>query len=283
MEAKQLYGILGNDFEIAKCRDDWSKIKFNKFYTKSFRKRYMGVVLDNAKNVNKVYTAVFPSEDVLLTILDKGETDIMIFTHHPMVWDITKTPVFSDIDAYLLPRLRERKISLYTLHVPLDKVGNYSTATTLARVFGMTPESEFYRYYGVYVGVIAKSDLDTVDAIAKRAKLIVGHDAKIYKYGKKQIENKKVAFVGGGGNDPDVIKELAKLGINTFVTGVTKLNLDYAPSIDAHNLAQKLKINLVGLTHYSSEEFACKAMVAYFEKLGIPGEFIEGKPCLDDM
>jgi hypothetical protein len=39
----------------------------------------------------------------------------------------------------------------------------------------------------------------------------------------------------------------------------------------------------LGGTHYSTEKFACMAMTKYFEKLGLPSEFIEDAPGLADL
>ncbi len=283
MEAKKLYQILDKEFDLVHCKDDWSEIDLNDFISDNFRKRFMGLVLDNAKDIERVYTTVFPTDDVLKKILNSGETNILLFTHHPMIWDITKIPSFININPDLLPKLKEKRISLYTLHVPLDKNGEYSTTTNLAKALDIVPESEFCEYFGVNVGIIGKTNLYTVEELANKIKQAVGHKVKLYKYGAKEIKDGKVALVAGGGNDPDTISEIAKFRINVFVTGITKLSRDYMPSIKAHALLKKFKINLIGATHYSTEKFACIAMNNYFRNLGLPCEFIEGEPALEDM
>jgi len=283
MEAKKLYQILDKEFDLAHCKDDWSEIDLNDFISDNFRKRFMGKVLGNAKDIKKVYTAVFPTDNVLKKILNSGKTDILLFTHHPMIWDISKIPPFTNISPDLLPKLKEKRISLYTLHVPLDKNGEYSTTTNLAKALSIVPESEFCEYFGVNVGIIGRTNFDTVEELANKVKQEVGHKVKLYKYGVKEIKNGKVALVAGGGNDPDTIPEIAKFGINVFITGITKLDKNYPPSIKAHSLLKRFKINLIGATHYSTEKFACIAMTNYFRNLGLPCEFIKGKPGLEDM
>jgi len=37
-----------------------------------------------------------------------------------MIWDIRKRPVFKNMDKALLEAFKQRNISIYTLHVPLD-------------------------------------------------------------------------------------------------------------------------------------------------------------------
>jgi putative NIF3 family GTP cyclohydrolase 1 type 2 len=77
-----------------------------------------------------------------------------------------------------------------------------------------------------------------------------------------------------------VFREIVERKINIFVTGVTALN-NY--SREAHEFAKENKINIIGATHYSTEKFACIAMCDYFKKRGLPCEFIEDKPILEDM
>jgi putative NIF3 family GTP cyclohydrolase 1 type 2 len=77
-----------------------------------------------------------------------------------------------------------------------------------------------------------------------------------------------------------VLQEIADNHINVLVTGLTKLN-DY--SKQAHDFAKKNKINILGGTHYSTEKFACIAMVDYFKKLGLKAEFLDGKPGMADL
>jgi len=58
MKAKELYQKLDKDFDLDNCRDDWSEMELNDFISENFRKRFMGVVLDNTQDVKRVYTAV---------------------------------------------------------------------------------------------------------------------------------------------------------------------------------------------------------------------------------
>jgi hypothetical protein len=39
----------------------------------------------------------------------------------------------------------------------------------------------------------------------------------------------------------------------------------------------------MGGTHYTTEKPACLAMCDYFQKLGLPAEFIEGEPVMEDL
>ncbi|MBN2052576.1 Nif3-like dinuclear metal center hexameric protein [Candidatus Woesearchaeota archaeon] len=243
----------------------------------------MGLVCDNSAEIGKVYTAVFPSDDVLKKILKSGEKDALLFLHHPMVWDIQVVPSVKSMNRGLLRKFKENRISIYALHTPLDKVGEYSTCVSLAKAIGLTVEKAFYPYYNQPSGVICKSGYDTREELAKQVQKVVGHKVKLWDYGWDKIADHKVAVIGGGGNDMNALKEMSALGINTFVTGVTRPSKDHHPALEAHEFAKKNKINIIGATHYSTEKFACIAMVDYFKKLGLKAEFVPDKPDFEDV
>ncbi len=285
MNANELYQKLEIDFELDKCKDDWSQMDFNEFVTDNFRQRQMGLVLDNTSEIKKVYTAVFPSDQVLNTILEKGEKNVLLFTHHPMIWD-TKAPGFPflNMNKELLAKLKENEISMYTLHVPLDKNGEYSTSVNFAKVIGVSCEEEFAEYFGIWAGILGKTTCKTFDELAEKVREAVGHEVQMIKHNPKTIlDGQTIAVVGGGGNDLDVMRELIERGITTYVSGLVSSFSDYPPALEFDRLAKENKINLIGASHYSSEKFACMQMVKYFEAQGLESEFIEGKPDMGDI
>ncbi|MFX1454424.1 MAG: Nif3-like dinuclear metal center hexameric protein [Promethearchaeota archaeon] len=280
MIAQKLYKKLDKDFELDKCKDDWKYLDYNKYISKKFKKRYMGIYLDNSKEIERIFTAVFPSDLILNKVLELNEENILIVTHHPMVWDITKKEIFENVNLELLPELKKRKISMYTMHVPLDKNGEYSTTTNLARALDIIPEGEFCEYFGVKVGIYGKTNLKTPEELANKLSSAIGHRTKLWKYGSDDIKNQKVAVVAGGGNEIYIVQEVLDLGINTYVTGITALN-DYSKEV--HTFEKENQLNIIGGTHYSTEKFACIALCKYFENLGLSCEFLEDKPVLEDM
>ena len=130
MKATQLYQQLEEDFVTAEMSDDWVQYMDSvaDFLCDNFKGRSMGLVCDFAAEVKKVYTAVFPSREVMQRILDDGAEGAMLFVHHPSIWDIRKAPdVFQQMDRDLLEQFKEKRISIFNLHVPLDNFGEYST------------------------------------------------------------------------------------------------------------------------------------------------------------
>lgn len=288
MNAKELYQKLEGDFDLAHCREmNWSEamgFDLNEYISDNFKNRYMGLLADNTEEIRKVYTAVFLSEDVVDEIIEREVNNALLFVHHPMVWDIDNTQKgFRNISKDSLMRLKENQISVYALHTPLDRTGDYSTGVSLARALELEKKEDFYEYFGYPAGVIGTAELNNINELFEIVKEAVGHKVKLWKYGSNEIRNNLVAVIGGGGNELEALKNMESKGVNAFVTGVTRPSKDYPPALEAHRFAKEKGINIIGATHYSTESFACIAMVDYFENLGLESEFIPDSPGFNDM
>ena len=284
MKASGLYARLEEDFVDPAFSDDWYEYMdsgVRSFVCENFAKRSIGLVCDFADEVSSVFCATFPSDSALEYVLDSGVSDALVFSHHAADWDIRKDPVFTQMNPQLLARLRERRISVYVLHTPLDAPSEFSTSTTLAQALGCAVVGEpFGSYNGALVGVVGETQVGSARALQEHAAGVVGHAASLYAYGADEIAGGLVGFVGGGGTDAQFFRDAAALGLNTYVTGITALS-EY--SAKAHGVAKELGVNLIGLSHYSSEKFALLRMVEYFEELGLSAEFIPEEPVLADL
>ena len=286
MKATDLYNQLEKDFVKPGMTEDWFNYmagdEVEEFVCDNFKQRSMGLVCDFADEVTKVYTAVFPSDRVMTKILDDGASNAMLFVHHPADWDLSKDPdkAFYQMNPELLKKLRERKISVFNFHYPLDNFGEYSTSKTLADALGIKITKPFAEIDGAMCGVIGTTDCKDVHELNAKYSQVVGHKTKLHQYGSDEIRNSTVGICAGGGNDTDVVNELIANGINVLISGLS-LNNKY--SAGAHELEKEHKINLLGGTHYSSEKFACMAICKYFDKLGLDAEFVSDVPCLEDL
>ena len=151
MQAAELYDRLEKDFILPGMTDEWAKYMqpISDFLTDNYKERSMGLVCDNTAEIDRVYTAVFPSKAVMQSIIDSGASNALLFLHHPSIWDIRNAPVVWQLmDRAQLEQFKERRVSIYNLHVPLDNYSEYSTSATLARILDITELKPFYEYYG---------------------------------------------------------------------------------------------------------------------------------------
>jgi len=284
MKAVELYDKIKDDFIKDTIKDmDWALRMpgLDKYLFPLFKQNGgIGLMCDFTDEINKVYTTVFLSEKVLSKILNENVSNVMLFSHHPTNWDLKEHNGNYPVEEKYIAKLKERNISLYILHHPLDNFGEYSTCATLANQLGITVEKPAFLFYGVLCGVIGRTDCKTVDELHERYSQVVGHKTSLYQYGSKDIYGEKVAVCPGGGNFIGIINEMLDNSITTLITGVTIVN---EWSREVHAFEKKNGINLLGGTHYSSEKYAMMEICNYFNKLGLPSEFIEDEPDLFDL
>ena len=283
MEALPVYQRLEDDFVTPAMSDDWARHMHPvaDFLSDNFKNRSMGVVCDFTTEINRVYTAVFPSNAAMQQILDEEGQGAMLFVHHASTWDIRKAPeVFQQMNRDLIQQFKQDEISIYCLHVPLDNWGEHSTSITLAKALGIGPKRPFAPYLGAMAGVFGSIDCSSVQDMKLRFQEVVGHDVSLYNYGDMEIKDGTVAVIAGGGNTIDTLKEIADANVNTLITGIAVRN---EWSEEAHEYAEKHRLNILGGTHYSTEKFACISMTEYFRELGLPTKFIADEPVMEDM
>lgn len=283
MKAQQLYKQLEQDFIKAWVSDEWTEYMTDiKWYlSPNFLEKEMWVMCDFAKEIDKVYTAVFPSEKVLGYILDNHIENAMVFLHHAAIWDIRNAPsIFYNISISSLKKLKKQKIALFVFHTPLDDFGQYSTSVNFAKSIWLVNLKAYWEYYGTLAWVIGNTKFDTISKLVNSCENAIWHKAKLYKYWSEKILNWTVWLVAWWGTETFLLEDLIKNWINTYITWVSQIN-DYSQNF--HKLAQKNKINLVWTTHYSSEKFAMIAMLQYFQNLWLEAEFIKDKADLLDL
>ena len=282
MKSIELVNQLEKDFILKELSDDWARYmpELNDYLSTNFKERSMGLVCDFAKEVNQVFTAVFPTNEIMQEIIREEITDAMLFVHHPSIWDIRRSQPFYQMDKALLKQFRERRIAIYNLHVPLDNYNEYSTSKTLADALHIEIEKPFVKYRGSLCGVIGKTNCKSIDELKHLLSAALGHPVMLYQYGDSKIKDGRVAIVAGGGNMLDTVSELIENNIHVLVTGISS-NSEYYSEV--HEYERKNHINVLGGTHYSTEKFACQRICSYFEKLGLPAVFLEGEPIFEDM
>ena len=84
MEASLLYKKLENNFIQPNMFDEWAKSMkpIEKYLCNNFIQRSIGLECDFTDKIEKVYTAVFPTNEVMRKILDLEEKNVLLFLHH---------------------------------------------------------------------------------------------------------------------------------------------------------------------------------------------------------
>lgn len=241
----------------------------------------IGEQCHNTDEIGRVFTATFASDEVFAALDAQDAHDCLLFTHHP-------APQRSDLNApapAIAQRhfdwMRQRRVNLFSYHIPLDRNSEWSPGTNLARAVGLTPYEEFYEQNGVRMGLLCRSTWTTLDELVNALARAVGHEVRTYPYGGPGLSEGRVAVMAGGASNRAIYSELREKGIQAFVTGVTNPAVSWVAGI--HEEARQNGVSLVGGGHYSTEKFAPMAMVRFFENLGLPAQFIPETPNMAEL
>jgi putative NIF3 family GTP cyclohydrolase 1 type 2 len=252
-------------------------VPLEKYVTPEFMRRHNGLMLHNADDVERVYTLVFPSDEVLGEVERRADgAPLLIFTHHPMDFE-TSGRGLMPIGETAFQRLRDAGISLYSAHAPLDCHETISTSRSLARAAGVHIEEMCAEYHGGYAGVIGSVDETPLGSFVQRIKQKLAVDRVDLHDHSPSV--KRVAVVAGGAAFPPMMQEAIDGGCDTYVTGDFRVRHggpwadQHRPEFDA--FVQSAPINLIGGSHFATEaEVLRKEMLGWFNSLGLTAEFI---------
>ena len=218
-----------------------------------------GLQLENDGSVRKIAAAVDASTRTIEAAIACG-ADLLV-VHHGLFWRGLQ-PITGGF-ARQLRLAFHHNLAIYSAHLPLDVHPTLGNNALLAATLGLIDTQPFLEMKGQLAGLRGTSDLPLAQLKAKLEQSL-GGPVKLCAHG--PADARSVAVVTGGAGSE--IYEVAKAGINTFITGE-------APHWAAV-AAQELGINLLLGGHYATETFGVEALAAHLgERFGLPQEFID--------
>jgi putative NIF3 family GTP cyclohydrolase 1 type 2 len=274
-------------FRIPDVRDDdWSKA-FEQVYPEPYWREYVlpgweghwnGLSVKGADEVERVVTCVFPSD----RIVDELAPGTLVFTEHPL--DFADEPGFLPLARETFETMRERGISLYNAHAPLDMHPEVSSSRLCAQGVGLR---ELEEYFPVCEGIpggaaiIGESRL-SVDGLADALRSYLGPEIKVHVLTRTRGDAGRVAMVAGGGAQVEILDASLERGCQTYVTGnaATNCRLDFVQeSVRAFRArADAVGVTLIDAMHYGMEKPPQLAMVGWFRARGLDAEFVPDGP-----
>jgi putative NIF3 family GTP cyclohydrolase 1 type 2 len=257
------------------CRE--AGIPLERYATAGFMRRHNGLMLDSGEDVERVYTLVFPSDDVLAEVVRRAEgRPAFVFTHHPMDFETSGRGLIPMSEA-ALQRLRESGISFYSAHAPLDCHDTISTSRSLARTAGVRNDGVCAGYHGGHAGVTGSIDETPLDTFVDRLRSAL-EVQRIDTHAPRDSVS-RVAVVAGGAAFPPMMQEAIDRGCDTYLTGDFRVRHggawaeEHRPQFDA--FIEKAPINLIGGSHYATEALVLRhEMLGWFNSLGLAAVFV---------
>lgn len=278
MKLTDLQNILDAEFKIKQSDEnlnDFAIVDDSKsFINPDFSLRNTALMTKNSEEISIVLTSVFITEEIVKKSLQYENA--LIFTHHNFDYFEDERGL-QPIKPEYFEELKKNNISLYVAHAPLDTHSVYGTSKSLAELCDIKIEKYFYDYFGAPTALIGSIENTPFDEYSKYVqKKLKRPSMTLAKY---TDSIHKIAVVAGGGDLPEILQQIYEYRCDTLLTGTVehRWNVPFIQEANKqfHELNRKLKINLIGGTHFGTERPAMLKMVEYFEKIGIASKYIE--------
>lgn len=266
-----------SDFDIIAQFSKDAGVPLADFATAEFMGRYNGLMLRNSEEVERVYTLVFPSDEVLMEVIWRASgRPAMVFTHHPMDFE-TSTRGMLPIGTAMFERLSEAGVSFYSAHAPLDCHETISTSRSLAAAVGVEIDGPAGEMDGLTWGVEGRVPSMPLGDFIDMVREACGVDRVDSKQMSERVE--RVAVIAGGAAYPGLMEDALARGCDTYLTGDFRVRHGgaWADENRAHldAFVASVPLNLVGGSHYATESLVLRnEMLHWFRDLGLTAEFV---------
>jgi len=282
--------ILGKYFNISSVEKDLpfgillpqfyqsAGINIADYFYSGFFNNYLGLMIKNSENVKHVYGTVFLNNAIINDLIVRNVTDILIFTHHPME-DETSGRGFLPLQREVLSKMKENRISVYSLHSPLDYHDHISTSLSFGKAMGLKNTGRFSKYLTGYIGVYGElEEAVSFNEFINLVRTVVGVSEVHYNQNSRTV--RRVGIIPGGGTDVSFMREVISLGCDTYLTGeyYSRLTIPFGDE-ERHKFDEVksgLPINMVEASHYATEKPVMVNEIAdFYKEYNIPYRFIE--------
>ncbi len=266
--------------------DDWEPVLaevyaepyWRDYAEPTYAGRWNGLMVRGAASVDAVATCVFPSDGIVASLAPRT----FLFSEHPL--DLADEPGFLPLSRETFATMRERELTFYHVHAPLDMHPEVSPSRLCATGVGLRGLDEYFPIADGIPGgaaVIGDSEL-TLDALAAALTTYLGDEIPVRVLTRPRERAGRVAVVAGGGAQREILEASLERGCETYVTGnaATRCRLDFVQAeVRAfRELAEERGVALLDATHYGMEKPPQLAMLRWFEARGLDARFVPDGP-----
>lgn len=251
---------------------------YTQVFENAFCEKFNGLMLKSSDTISEIYSASFPEDEIIQYLVSKATGNALLFLHHPIDMEVSGVG-FLAIDPRNLMLMKNKGISVYSCHAPLDCHDQIGTTASISRAFRVRIESSFARYgngFAGRVGFIRPTSLQK----------LIGEGQKYFgvshvEVGGKSIDViKKVAIVAGGGDDIELFREAEELGAEVYITGEWYTRTQprdedgkrwaKANRLECLNYAARSSMAFLGFSHAATEYLVMRREIkSYFRKKGV--------------
>ena len=223
---------------------------------------YNGLQVEGVSEVNSiVFTADAGIETFRMAVALHAD---MIVVHHGIFW--------KGIDPSVKGRTKERVttlldhgISLYAVHLPLDKHPDIGNNAQLLKILGFRKDKPFGWYKGEQISFTGVVDMPkTIDQIVEDIQDSLAPHCVVLPFGKREI--KTIAVMSGGAGYSSLNQAL-DAGVDLYLSG---------EPIECYHEVKDAGFNVIFAGHHATEIVGVRALAEVVkDKLAIQTQFID--------
>ena len=236
-----------------------------------------GLMIANSAEVDEINTIVFVSDETLEKAMARTDAPQLLVTHHPLDFE-TSGRGFLPPSTDVLEAIRNRKVSVYAIHTPLDVHRTISTGMAWAQQLGLRDVERFLDIgiglpYAIAGALPAATTADGLTAEVARICSIERPNRIV-----KRRHVSTVAILAGG-SVPSGLLEAERHGVDAIVTGTyynqcqNGIGAEQRAEFDA--MIDDFTVTLIECSHYASEAVVMRHdLLEYCRRFGLPGTFV---------
>ncbi|MED1862224.1 Nif3-like dinuclear metal center hexameric protein [Fictibacillus nanhaiensis] len=226
-----------------------------------FTKLFNGLMLKGAQEVKRVFLAVFPTDEILMRFISESSPGDLLFMHHPIVMECGDPKGkwgrgFLPIPSHFIQQMKKKRLSVFTLHVPLDYSRVISTSDAWGEALNATVIGELLSDDKGACGILCEvSPTSTQDLIHRSTEMFGIPYADVHGPIHKHIT--KIAIVAGCGDKVEAMIEAEKMGAEAYLTGEVHCHIDNDYGKKKYEQMKsyiaQTTMSLIGVSHSASE------------------------------
>lgn len=277
-----IVNILNDEFDIKSYGEDPAFSRFIPYvydpltfdwrseFEKAFTRYFNGLMIKGTDKVHTVFLAVFPTRSVLDRFIDESQEGDLLFMHHPLLMECGDPKGewgrgFVPIKDTFINKLKEKNVSVYTCHLPMDYHPQLGTNAAIVKALEVNVTDGFLSDHKgnhlVLIGDIPKTNTKRLIKTLEDIFEIPYVDFE----GKTLDAIKKVAIVAGCGDKVDWMKEAERRGVQAYITGEVHCHIDSEYGRQKYDemkaYASVTTMSLIGVSHAASEYLVKETLI----------------------
>ncbi len=230
-----------------------------------FTKLFNGLMLRGDEEVNRVFSAVFPTEEVL-------ERPIVMECGDPKgKWGRG----FMPIPPHFIEQMKTKRLSVFTLHVPLDYSREISTSDAWREALNAKVIGELLKDDNGACGILCEIAPTSTENLIHRSTEMFGIPyADVH--GPFHNHITKIAIVAGCGDKVEAMIEAERMGAEAYLTGEVHCHIDNDYGKKKYEQMKsyiaQTTMSLIGVSHSASEYLVHSTQLKswFEEKIQLP-------------